>query len=139
MILFCADPLAAGRPDPAFADEAAAAARAGLAVALLSYEELRGGADPRSALRRLPFSDSPTPILYRGWMLPVPDYARLAESLAACGYQPITDPQAYRSCHELPAAYPYIVGHTPPTIWLPRQNGFAIHKVMDGNPLKLEP
>jgi hypothetical protein len=84
--------------------------------------------NPAGALRRLVQREVPEPCLYRGWMRSVVDYARLAAALEDRGYRPIQSPEAYRTCHELPASYPFITGHTPkavwlPAVWLPQEGG----------------
>lgn len=130
ILLLCADPLNPRRADPAFAAEAGAAARAGFTVALLAYERLAHDQDAAGALGQLPPRAAPEACLYRGWMLSVVQYAALYEALAARGYQLLQTPAAYRSCHELPAAYPHIREHTPATVCLPRAAGLGLEQIM---------
>lgn len=129
-VLFCADPLAPARPDENFLAEVEAAARAGFAVGLLSFERLVDDNDAHAALRRLPRASQPTSVVYRGWMLSSAQYADLHAALVERGYTPLTAPEAYRSCHELPASYSFIVGRTPETVWMPREGGFALDQIM---------
>jgi hypothetical protein len=129
-IIFCADPLAPGQPDAPFASEAAAAARAGFAVALLSYERLVNEHSPAGAVRRLARQERPTLCLYRGWMLSVAHYAQLYAALVDRGYQPLHTPEAYHTCHELPASYPFIADCTPHTVWLPQEDGLGLDQIM---------
>lgn len=129
-VLFAADPLAPTQPDPAFAAEAAAATRAGFAVALLDYEQLVQERNVARALRRVPQQDARSLCLYRGWMLPVERYAALATALTERGYKLLHDPEVYRTCHELPAAYPYIAGATPRTVWLPQEDGLGLEQIV---------
>jgi hypothetical protein len=130
-VIFCADPLAPRMPDPAFADEVEAARRAGFATALLSYERLVRERDAAGAVRRVAPAEPTTLALYRGWMLPSEHYAGLYDALASRGYQLIATPATYRTCHELPAAYPLIAGRTPATVWLPQAGGFELDCIMD--------
>lgn len=69
-ILFCRHPLEPRQVDPDFAAEWEAARQAGFPTALLDFEGLLAGEPVR-----VPEDDS---ILYRGWMLKPPEYARLA-------------------------------------------------------------
>lgn len=129
-IIFCADPLGPGHPDAAFAAEAAAAEQAGFTVALLSYERLVHEHNPAGAVRRLARQDRSTTCLYRGWMLSVAHYTQLYATLVERDYRPLHTPEVYRSCHELPASYPFIAGHTPYTIWLPQEKGLGLDRIM---------
>lgn len=129
-IIFCADPLAPGQPDPAFAAEAAAAEQAGFAVALLAYERLVHEHNPAGAVRRLARQEHPTNCLYRGWMLSVASYAQLYAALIDRGYQLLHTPEVYRTCHELPASYPFIARHTPHTVWLAQEAGLGLDQIM---------
>ncbi|MBX0329658.1 ATP-grasp domain-containing protein [Oscillochloris sp. ZM17-4] len=130
ILIICADPLNPRQPDSAFAAEAEAATRAGFTLALLTYERLVHDQDAAGALGRLPPRATPEACLYRGWMLRVDRYTALYDALAARGYQLLQTPAAYRSCHELPAAYPSIRDHTPATVWLPREAGLGLEQIM---------
>lgn len=101
-ILFCSDPLSPREPDSFWHDEVAAAEQAGLAWALLDFEELRVRRAPREGC-----------LIYRGWMLPSPRYAELCSQ----GWPLLNDARAYRLCHEFPESYPLIEQHTPRSVW----------------------
>jgi hypothetical protein len=116
-ILFCADPLHKDRVDTSFAGEAAAVVRAGISVGLVDFEALLGG-EADAAVRRVDREAERT-ALYRGWMLPAAQYARLYAALGERSVQLVNDPAAYARCHLLPGWYPLLEGHTPASVWLP--------------------
>jgi hypothetical protein len=119
LLIVSADPLNPHRPDAHFAAEVDAAARAGFEIALFSYEHLHAG-DASSAIRQV----APTPgrnALLRSWMLSVEHYAELFDALLRKEVRLINAPAAYRTCHELPSAYPWTAAHTPATVWIARE------------------
>lgn len=116
-VVFCADPLAPRRPDPAFEDEVAAVERLGLTYDLVDYEALVNDNDPQQAVRRVAEQTTPVAGLYRGWMLKPECYERLFGALAARGIRLINDPRAYKHCHYLPESYAAIEGYTPRSVW----------------------
>lgn len=134
LVIFCADPLLRSQPDPDYAGEYATAQAVGQEVALMSYEALVDHGDAAEAVRRVPTTapgEPPALALYRGWMLRPADYVRLYAALAEHGLCLINTPDAYRICHYLPEAYPYIADHTPATVWLPLPAGAARHADLD--------
>ncbi len=116
-LLFCTDPFDPGAPDAEYQVEASAAGAAGFATHLVDFEALQGN-DPERSVRRVPPADPPCPALYRGWMMTVDRYARLYAALRSRGVYLLNDPEAYRHCHHLPAAYSLIRPYTPRTVWL---------------------
>ncbi|MFD3517931.1 ATP-grasp domain-containing protein [Streptomyces sp. NPDC058657] len=112
--LFCADPLAPRRTDPAFAEEAAAVRAAGVPVALLDHDALLAG-DVPAALARVPRGSGP--YWYRGWMIPAGRYEDLARGLGERGCTLLTGPGAYRRAHELPGWYEVFAQLTPRSVW----------------------
>lgn len=112
--LFCSDPLAARRPDPAFAAEVACARRAGGEIALLDHEALLAG-DTQSALARVPRDSGP--YWYRGWMVPVARYERLDQGLRARGCGLLTSAADFGRAHELPGWYDVFADLTPRSVW----------------------
>ncbi|MFP3986219.1 ATP-grasp domain-containing protein [Streptomyces sp. E11-3] len=113
--LFCADPLRASRPDPAFAGEVAAARATGAAVALLDHDALLAG-DTDGAIRRVPRDGGP--YWYRGWMIPPERYDDLARAIGERGGTLLTSPGQYRRAHELPGWYGTFQQLTPRSVWL---------------------
>ncbi len=116
MILFCADPLRPRQVDADFAAERDAAIEAGLQVALLDDEALRAQ-DIERALRQVP-EGAGALCVYRGWMMPPARYALFHDALEARGWRPLTTPDAYRTAHWLPEAYPYMAHATAETRWI---------------------
>ncbi|MGW7412838.1 ATP-grasp domain-containing protein [Streptomyces sp. NPDC054863] len=112
--LLCSDPLHARRPDPAFAQDAAAVRGAGTAVALLDHDALLAG-DVPAALARVPRGSGP--YWYRGWMIPVSRYEDLARGMRERGCALLTGPDAYRRAHELPGWYEAFAALTPRSVW----------------------
>jgi len=140
-VLFCSDPFDAALPDEAYAAEAAAAEAAGLTLGLIDYEALVAGDLPR-AIRKV--RDPHPQALYRGWMLKPAHYGALHAALARREVHLVTTPAAYRSSHYLPDSYPAIEAWTPRSIWLSREDGLGLDRVMaalacfEGGPLVLK-
>jgi len=110
--LYPSAPFQPRQPDDNFASEYASTISAGFLVSLFSYEEFCAGN----------FHPEPVPargerVCYRGWMLTVPDYQRLTESLARLGGVPLTSAAEYKLCHYLPSWYSLLVEHTPKTLF----------------------
>ncbi|WP_327270219.1 ATP-grasp domain-containing protein [Streptomyces sp. NBC_01218] len=112
--LFCSDPLRPNRPDPEFAEEAAAVREMGAGLALIDHDALLAG-DAAGAVARVPRDSGP--YWYRGWMVPVQRYAELGEALATRGARLLTDAAAYREAHELPGWYAVFEELTPRSVW----------------------
>ncbi|MFF4249265.1 ATP-grasp domain-containing protein [Streptomyces sp. NPDC001822] len=118
--LFCRDPLLPGRPDGAFAGEAAAARRAGAQVVTIDHDALLAG-DAGSAVSRVPRDSGP--YWYRGWMIPSVRYVDLEQALVARGCRLLTGAAGYRKAHELPGWYGVFADLTPRSVWQPRHTG----------------
>lgn len=116
-LLFCADPLHPAAPEPLFARETEAAAALGLHQLLIDHDAIDRQQDPRAALRRIR-SSVPIDAVYRGWMLRAEDYALLYDALLGRGIRLINAPEAYRSCHWAPLAYPAVSRWSAPAAWL---------------------
>ncbi|MET9802885.1 ATP-grasp domain-containing protein [Streptomyces sp. NPDC006368] len=125
-VLFPADPLRAGRPDPVHAEEVAAVRALGGAVALVDHDALVAG-DMATAVARVPAGSGP--YWYRGWMIPSGRYAQCERALAARGCALFTSADAYRRAHELPGWYAHFEGLTPPSVWLPLRPGAPLPDV----------
>lgn len=118
-IIYCSEPFAPGKGDPAYEAEADAARRAGFDVSLVSFEALVDDADATTATRRVAPANAPSPALYRGWMLRPDAYTALFEALQARGLTLVNTPEQYRHCHYLPESYGTIREQTARTVWLP--------------------
>ncbi|GAA1188223.1 ATP-grasp domain-containing protein [Kitasatospora gansuensis] len=116
VIMLPADPLTPGRPDPHYLPEARRVEELSGGFVLLDHDALLAG-DVRAAVRRVPAGGGP--LWYRGWMVPVPAYAALAEALAERGRPLLTSPASYADAHELPGWYPVFEGCTPDSVWVP--------------------
>lgn len=57
------------------------------------------------------------PTLYRGWMLTLEEYERLAEAVSAHGSYLLVSPEEYEAAHYLPSYFPAIEKRTAPTRW----------------------
>ncbi|KAB8164691.1 hypothetical protein FH609_018520 [Streptomyces sp. 3MP-14] len=114
-VLFPCDPLNPRRTDGHFAAEARAVRERGGTVALIDHDALLAG-DAAGAVARVPRGLGAA--RYRGWMIPVDDYAALAVALAARGAELLTTPDQYRSAHQLPGWYGVFAAHTPASRWL---------------------
>jgi hypothetical protein len=115
MLLVPADPLRPRRPDGHFAAEAAAAAEAGVAVALVDHDALGEPDGAGRAVARVPAGGGAA--IYRGWMLASARYAAFADVLAARGVTLRTSPAQYRRAHELPGWHPALAPVTPDAQW----------------------
>lgn len=122
-LLFCCDPLRPRHPDAGFAQEAAAARRAGAQVVLIDHDALLAG-DAEAAVSRVR-RDSGA-YWYRGWMIPSARYAEMEHALAVRGCALLTDATAYRTAHELPFWYEAFAGLTPRSVWRALSVGEAL-------------
>ncbi|RMI39473.1 ATP-grasp domain-containing protein [Streptomyces triticirhizae] len=114
-VLFPCDPLNPRRTDGHFAAEARAVRERGGTVALIDHDALLAG-DAAGAVARVPRGLGAA--RYRGWMIPVDDYAALDAALAARGAGLLTTPDQYRSAHQLPGWYGAFAARTPASRWL---------------------
>ncbi|WP_329226342.1 ATP-grasp domain-containing protein [Streptomyces sp. NBC_01460] len=121
--LFCQDPLRPRQPDPQFAQEAAAARRAGARIVLVDHDALLAG-DAETAVGRAARDSGP--YWYRGWMIPSARYEDLEQALLARGCSLLTDASAYRTAHELPGWYETFAGLTPRSVWRDVPSGAAL-------------
>jgi ATP-grasp domain, R2K clade family 3 len=121
-VLFCADPLAASKVEPHFAEQAEVVRVLGGAVAVIDHDALMAG-DTRTALRRVPGGSRPW--WYRGWMIPTPHYTLLANALAERGIELRVCPDQYRTAHELPGWHDMFAELTPESVWMPSRPGAA--------------
>ncbi|WP_236718118.1 ATP-grasp domain-containing protein [Actinoplanes sp. TFC3] len=120
LLLVPGDPLLPRRPDPHFAEEAAAAT----AFAVIDHDALAAGRDAAAAVARVSTGNDAVArviagndAVYRGWMLRSEHYAAMASALQARGVTLRTSAEQYRQAHELPGWYPVMAGVTPETVW----------------------
>jgi hypothetical protein len=113
--LFCADPLKPRRVDEHFASRAQAVRDADVPLALIDHDALTAGR-AAEAVRRVPEGFGPA--WYLGWMVRSEQYGELHDALAARGCRLMTDPEQYRTAHELPGWLDAFAGITPDTVIL---------------------
>ena len=110
--LLPADPFDRASPDEAYAEEHVALQEAGLPVSLFSFEDFESG-----TFKVRPAIPDGAQVIYRGWMLTLADYKRLAAALEQRGARLITSPEQYRLCHHLPGWYSVCSDLTPRTVF----------------------
>ncbi|HZS09288.1 MAG TPA: ATP-grasp domain-containing protein [Blastocatellia bacterium] len=130
-VIFCSEPFAPARPDPAYESELLAAQRVGLESGLINFEALADDNDPDRAVRRVAIADAPELAVYRGWMLRPEQYSLLYAALGQRGLHLINTPESYRHCHYLPESYPVIREYTPRTLSLKLGESFSLAAVME--------
>jgi len=114
--------------DSSFQGEFDAALRAGFSTALVDEGEMAFGGDVR--LVGLPKEIGQ--VIYRGWLLRLSDYERLADFLTRRGFSLLTSPVDYRNTYHLPEWYKAVhdTGLTPRSIWFPGAQ-FDVAEVAD--------
>jgi hypothetical protein len=99
-------------PDEMFQDEATALSKAGHIVTLIDSEKLPTEPATLKAIM------SEETVVYRGWMLSLPEYKNLVLSIEKAGGLPLSSPERYLATHYLPHWYKVISDLTPETIVL---------------------
>ena len=112
VILFPSNPLQPKSVDSSFGYEARAAKSAGFNIGRISLEVLLGGEVNVSGCE-----PERGAVLYRGWLMKIPDYVRMQRALPSPLLQDVT---IYQTAYELPLWYKYLVDVTPRTIVLPK-------------------
>lgn len=115
--IFCADPLEPRSAKPGFEAEVLAARESGFTPVLIDHDALDHRVEPAAALRKTKIAE-PGIAVYRGWMLQSEAYAALLDTLLTRGVRPITNAQAYDSCHHAPASYKFLASFMPQTLWV---------------------
>lgn len=110
--LFSANPLKPAAVEELFADQFAALQDRGFTASVCPDSVIQNG----KPLRGVPAG---TTVVYRGWMLNGPDYARLTEAIANASAMPLTSKESYLAAHHLPNWYPLISEFTPETLVFP--------------------
>ncbi len=131
-VLFSGDPFHPRQADEAYAGEAAAAERRGIAWSPLNFEALVYEQDASQAVKRVPPAggeDGTT--VYRGWMLTGPQYGALSKALAARRVRLVNTPAEYEFCHTLPGWYGCLEGETPRTVWTEASEDLSLPHLMD--------
>ena len=121
--LFCDNPLNRNVVDDDYSEEFTVANELGHNVFLYNYEALTVKRNPYLATKRIPPSQLPCQLIYRGWILKPTEYASLYETLALKNYLLVNTPEEYQNCHYLPDSLKFIEAYTPKTIWLNCENG----------------
>jgi hypothetical protein len=112
-LLYPSDPLNDRRVDEAYAEEFEAVRAQGTATHLFSFESFEAG-----SFRAVPALSSGEIVLYRGWMLRVPEYGRLVQAIEMAGATALVSAAHYRLCHHLPEWYPLVSSLTAETVVL---------------------
>lgn len=120
-VLFCSNPLCKNEVDIDYQNEYRVADRFGIAAGLLDFEALVYDKDVCKAIRRVPSSDVPQQVVYRGWMLTPADYEKMYVGLAQKNINLITSPSQYKHCHYLPETYSIIKDVSPRSIWFTKE------------------
>lgn len=120
MIFFPADSLERAQIERDYQTEFEAAQNAGFSTQIFDFDGLIRGENLASVLRRVRDAETPTPALYRGWMLSPENYENLARGLADKGFVLVNSPQNYRFAHFLPENYEFLRDFTPQTRWIER-------------------
>ena len=129
-VLFCFDSLDPKVPEPPWADEEAAARKAGMAVGLIDFDALETDGDVGKAIRGIGSLKGSAPCIYRGWMLRPEKYGVLFDALSGEGVRLVNDPQAYRHAHYLPESLSVIEEVTPRTVWMKSRRDWDLDEVM---------
>jgi hypothetical protein len=117
LALFPSNPTQPRLPDDDYRAEWDAALALGLRSAPVDHDELVHGNIGR-ALRFLPDPAGDPVLLYRGWMLRTEAYTAFVAAVRERGFEPVTSPQSYRTCHHLPDSYPFIEAVTAASAWI---------------------
>lgn len=105
IIIFPSNSTKPRQPDDDYRAEWDAANEIGLRTAVADHDEVSRGNIARG-LRFLPDTAGDPILAYRGWMMRAEEYTALWDALRKRGFEPITSPDAYRTCHHLPENYP---------------------------------
>ncbi len=103
----------ARRVDEAYAEEYEAVRAQGMDTHLFSFESFEAG-----SFRAAPAFSPGETVLYRGWMLRVPEYSRLVQAVEMAGATALVSSAHYRLCHHLPEWYPLVSSLTAETVVL---------------------
>lgn len=107
-ILHPAEPFQLRKVDEQFKEERETAQMLGFSTLLMSHEDLQEGKWKLSGDLQ-----SDTRVIYRGWMLTVPEYQIFERLAMARGLNLLTSSEQYQSTHHLPFWYPFLKEHTP--------------------------
>ena len=129
-ILFCESPVEPNKVDPDFDVEYLAAKQNGIVPLLFNYDDLVNPERSSFATKKIKSAESIQLIIYRGWMLTLPEYLTLYSALLAKNYKLINTPEEYRNCHYLPDSLKYISLHTPMTIFQKLENAQSIDSLI---------
>ncbi|MCB1052157.1 MAG: ATP-grasp domain-containing protein [Acidobacteria bacterium] len=102
-----------GSVDAHFSDEFQVLKQAGHACHVFSVEHWEDG-----LLKIKPAIPVGQKVLYRGWMMKLPEYAQLQAKLAERDAQLLISTEQYKSAHYLSSWYPHCQQNTPETVFL---------------------
>lgn len=120
-ILFPADPFNPKLPDSEYAEEFDAAVVAGIDCSVFRQEVL----EFEDKLKTYPALKAGVPVLYRGWMMTIPEYEILEAAVISAGAFLITSTSQYSKVHHLPNWYPVCEQFTPRTIFAAEDSDFV--------------
>lgn len=115
ILLVPANVLRPRQPDEHFAAEVAAAAEAGIELAVVDHDGLSEPDGAEAAVARVPANCGEA--VYRGWMLKGSQSSAFAHALAGRGVTLRTGADQYRRGHELPGWCPALASVTPRSAW----------------------
>lgn len=117
LFLYPSDPFEKHLPDEVYAEEYEAALDAGLKCALFSFEDAQ-----EDKFRPKPALEPGEAVVYRGWMLTVPEYIRLYKQTLDKGATLFVTPRQYEFAHYLVEWYPRCTEFTPKTLLFANDN-----------------
>jgi ATP-grasp domain, R2K clade family 3 len=119
-LLYPSSPMSPKVADDTYLEEYEAARSVGFDVSLFSFEDFeRGDFKPRPALQ------PGDVVLYRGWMLSVPQFESLVRAFEAKSAEAFTSVAQYKASHHLPEWYPLLSRFTAETVILKEEADFA--------------
>jgi hypothetical protein len=119
-LLYPDDPLNQRMPEGLFAREFDVARTRGFDASIFSFEDFERGR----------FNPKPRPVpgeavIYRGWMLNLDGYARLAQAITQLSAQMAISLDSYRAAHHLPSWYPLVKDFTAETLVFEENTDFV--------------
>jgi hypothetical protein len=108
--LYPSDPVDPEKPDDPFLEQIEELRKSGFSTSLIWLEELW---DENARIRGAIPAEAT--VVYRGWMLPPAEYAKLLSLIQSAQGNPLSSLAAYLACHYLPNWYPRIAELTAET------------------------
>jgi hypothetical protein len=82
-------------------------------------------------ISRIPKVDDKFSLVLRSWMLNVPQYEELYNTLDELGYELINTPEQYKNCHHFPESYDYTKEHTSKAIFIKEWDESILQDISD--------